>query len=162
MIKPISSAKPSFRAIYYAKDYMQPAQAEVANRINYMLTSDEFRNEKGKTLEEQAGIKADIFINQPYKPVSDGKSVNVSLAFTQYIDLNGDKFGEREVYDIGSFNADNVETFPDEFRKTNKENNPAKMENRMNLGVVIITTLTVLGFMLTKGSDVLLDIIKKM
>lgn len=153
MIKPISSAEPSFRAIYYAKDYMHPAQLEVADRINYMLTSDEFRSEEGKTLEEQAGIKADIFINQPaspYKSDSDARTVNVSLAFTQYVDLNGEKFGKRWMYDIGQFNSDNVETFPDEFRKTNKENNPEKFENNFNLAVILMSGLAMLGLMLAK------------
>lgn len=149
MIKPISSAMPSFRAIYYAKDYMQPAQIKVADRINYMLTSDEFRNEEGKTLEEQAGIKADIFINQPEASLNQN-NVNVSLAFTQYIDMNGDKFGRREVFEIGSFNTENVENFSDEFRKTNKENNPEKLENRMSLAAVIVSGLAMFGMMLAK------------
>ena len=160
MIKPISSAEPSFRAIHYAQDYMQPTQIEVADRIDYMLTADEFRNAEGKTLEEQAGMKADIFINQPYQPLSDGKSVNVSLAFTQYIDLNGDKFGRRDVFEIGSFNAENIQTFPDEFIKTNKQNNPKKIEDRINLAAIILSGLAMLGVILAKGSDALLNMIK--
>ncbi len=153
MIKPISSALPSFRAIYNAKDYMQPAQIKVADRINYMLTSDEFRNAEGKTLEEQAGVKADIFINQPIKPYKselDERTVDVTLVFARHIDAGGEKFGRRSVYDVGSFNSDNVETFPDEFRKTNEQNNFEKVENRINLAATIMSGLTMLGIMLSK------------
>lgn len=154
MITPVSFAMPSFRAIYQSRSYMKPEQAEVADKIVDMLKSDKYKDIKGKTLEEQAGIKADVFISQPMIPYSspiEEKSVDVFLAFTKYIDTQGEKFGRRTIHNVGTFNSCNVQNFPDEFKRVNFENNSEKMENRMNLVAIILGGLVLLASLLCYG-----------
>lgn len=154
MIAPVNFAVPSFRAIHQSRDYMQPEQAEVADKIVDILTSDKYKNEKGKTLEEQAGAKADIFISQPKVPYSspkEDKSVNVFLIFSRYIDTQGEKFGRRSIHNIGTFDKNNIQNFPDEFRRINFENNSEKIENCINLATVILSGLALLAVVLFSG-----------
>ncbi|MCM1003115.1 MAG: hypothetical protein NC408_02100 [Candidatus Gastranaerophilales bacterium] len=147
MIAPVNSAVPSFKAIYQSRDYMKPEQAEIADNIVDILTSDKYKNEKGKTLEEQAGVKADVFISSP----KEDKSVNVFLIFSRYIDTQGEKFGRRSIHNVGTFDKNNIQKFPDEFRRVNFENNSEKIENRTNLAAVILSGLALLAAVLFSG-----------
>ncbi len=154
MIAPVNFAVPSFKAIYQSRDYMKPEQAEAADKIVDMLTSDKYKNIEGKNLEQQAGVKADIFISQPMAPYSSSteeKSVDVFLIFSRYIDTQGEKFGRRTFNKIGTFDKNNLQKFPDEFRRVNFENNSEKIENRTNLAAAILGGLALLATVLFSG-----------
>lgn len=154
MITPVKTFMPNFRAIYSSKEYMELAQSEVADKIQNMLTSDKFKNNKGMTLEEQAGAKADVFISQPkypYKSTTDEQSVDVSIAYTRYVDMSGKKFGPREFHEVGRFNKDNVETFADKFQKTSTEYNSDKLDKRINICALVVGAVALLATLFCSG-----------
>lgn len=165
MIAQVNSVAPVFGAINISKTYMRPEQERIANKINKMLVSSKFKDKNGKTLEEQAGIKADIYINQPsmpYQKTSDKKSVDVFITYSQYIDDNGEKFGKRNVYRVGRFNNDNLSTFVKKFKTTNNQNNPANLENKISCIATALGILSGLAVILSRYSETMIDLLKKL
>lgn len=165
MIAQVNSVAPVFGAINISKTYMRPEQERIANKINKMLVSSKFKDKNGKTLEEQAGEKADIYISQPsmpYQKTSDKKSVDVFITYSQYIDDNGEKFGERNVYQVGRFNHNNISSFVKEFKSTNNKNNPANLENKFGCVAIALGILACLSMLVSRYSETMIDLLKKL
>lgn len=137
MIAPLSSAVPNFKGIYQSREFMEPAQIEVANKINEILISEKYQNDE----------KTDIFIRQPAKPYTsplDEQRVIVTMTYN-YTNVFGERNGRRDIVEVGSFTNENVETFSEKFQKAYQETNTDNTEKYINYIALAVSTITLLA-----------------
>lgn len=133
MVKPISAVSPTFQGIYKKDTYYTDEQKQIMEKLKVRLRSDEYKNNKGETLEQQYEKSNIAFLLGPSPKGND--KIEVEFMFNPRFEDDGMACDSVPYSSrlVGHFNNDNEDLLIMALERKEKE---AKYSNRLSATII--------------------------